>query len=599
MTTIKHDAKIPVWGDSTPSMWGFLAPVIRPTLGGLSVIFMAQTFAALTQVMMPYALSNVVREIVASVKVAALSWPMLFMHLLFFLFFALADVLCTRYISSKQAVVGPKIRGFALLCLFNHLQFHSHRFISRSQAGVLTGRMLESSMAVTDGMWLLMTEMWPACVVVLASSLMLMFVQPMLGVFVLVWAILFAAIAMYLAKQRHPMSKKTGAARARIAGALGDVVTNLLNIKLFAQEKAEAARFKKVLEAEQREAVIYSMEAEKSRLILYFFAMVFKVTSLFIAVWLVASRGLSASDLVLSVFLANVVITYAHSSSKRMLELFDFVERLNGGITTILVPHEIKEQLGALTDIAIKGAIEFKDVRFAYDENREILKGLSVSIRAGEKVGLVGLSGVGKSSFVNLLLRLYEASSGEVLIDGVDIKGLSFEALYQQIALIPQDPILFHRSIRENIAYGSPKASEAQIIDAARKGMSHDFIMSLSEQYETFVGERGIRLSGGQRQRIAIARALLKDAPIVILDEATSSLDSITESEIQDALAESMTGKTVIVVAHRLSTIRELDRILVFSDGTIIEDGPHNELLKLKGHYHDLWNRQVGGLMPD
>jgi ATP-binding cassette, subfamily B, bacterial len=599
MTTIKHDAKIPVWGETTPSMWGFLGPVLRPNIGGLAVIFLAQSFAALTQVMMPYALSNVVREIVASVKVAYLSWPMLFMHLLFFLFFAVADVLCTRYISSKQAVVGPKIRGFALLCLFNHLQFHSHKFISRSQAGALTGRMLESSTAVTDGMWLLMTEMWPACVVVLASSLMLMFIEPWLGIFVLVWAILFAIIAMFLAKQRHPMSKKTGAARARIAGALGDVVTNLLNIKLFAQERAEAARFKRVLEAEQREAVIYSLEAEKSRLILYFFGMVFKVSSLFIAVWMVASEGLSASDLVLSVFLANVVITYAHSSSKRMLELFDFVERLNGGITTILTPHEIKEKPGALTDISIKGEIEFKDVRFAYDSNREILKGLSVFIPAGQKVGLVGLSGVGKSSFVNLLLRLYESTSGEVLIDGVDIKNFSFTALYEQIALIPQDPILFHRSIRENIGYGSPEAAEEEVLEAARKGMSHDFIMSLSEKYETFVGERGIRLSGGQRQRIAISRALLKDAPIVILDEATSSLDSITESEIQDALGETMTGKTVIVVAHRLSTIRELDRILVFSDGNIIEDGSHNELLKLNGHYHDLWNRQVGGLMPD
>lgn len=580
-------------------MWGFLGPVIRPNLGGISVIFLAQTFAALAQIMMPYALSNVVREIVASTRIASLSWPMLFMHLLFFLFFALADVFCTRFISSRQAVVGPKIRGFALLCLFNHLQFHSHKFISRSQAGVLTGRMLESSTATTDGLWLLITEMWPAFVVVAGSTLLLAFVQPMLGAFVFVWAILFACLAAYLAKQRHPMSKKTGAARAKIAGALGDVVTNLLNIKLFAQEKAEAARFKRVLEAEQREAIIYSMEAEKSRLILYFFATVFKVTSLFIAVWLVASRGLSASDLVLSVFLANVVITYAHSSSKRVLELFDFVERLNGGITTILSPHEIKEQPGALKDIDIKGAIEFKDVRFSYDTNREILKGLSVSIRAGEKIGLVGLSGVGKSSFVNLLLRLYDATSGEVLIDGVNIKSLSFSALYQQIALIPQDPILFHRSIRENIGYGSPGATEEEIFEAARKGMSHDFILSLSEQYETFVGERGIRLSGGQRQRIAIARALLKDAPIVILDEATSSLDSITESEIQDALADSMTGKTVIVVAHRLSTIRELDRILVFSDGNIIEDGAHNELLKLKGHYYDLWNRQVGGLMPD
>lgn len=580
-------------------MAGFLAPVLRPHLAGLASIFLAQTFAAVSQVMMPYALSNVVREIVAGTSTASIRWPILFMQLLFFLFFAFADVLSTRYISSRQSVVGPKIRGFALLCLFNHLQFHSHRFISRSHAGVLTGRMLEGSMAVTDALWLFITEIWPACVVVIGSTILLLFVQPLLCAFVLVWAVLYTTVAIYLAKQRYPMSKKTSAARARIAGALSDVVTNLLNIKLFAQEKNEAARFKRVLEAEQREAVIFSLEAEKSRLILYFFSTVFKVTSLFVAVWLVASSGLLVSDLVLSVFLSGLVITYAQSSSKRMLELFDFIERINSSISTILMPHEIREAGDALKDIRLKGEIEFKDVRFSYDTNREILKGLSVKIPAGQKVGLVGLSGVGKSSFVTLLLRLYEVSAGEVLIDGVDIRALSFAALYEQIALIPQDPILFHRSVRDNISYGSPDASEEEIIAAARKGMSHDFILSLPEQYDTLVGERGIRLSGGQRQRIAISRALLKDAPIVVLDEATSSLDSITESEIQNALAETMAGKTVIVVAHRLSTIRELDRILVFSEGNIIEDGSHSELLQLKGHYHDLWNRQVGGLMPD
>lgn len=599
MTIIKHDARIPGWSDATPSMLGFLLPIIRPSLAGLGMIFLAQTLAALAQVLMPYALSNIVREIVTSAKTSELSWPMLFMQLLFFLFFALVDIFSSQHISSRQAFVGPKIRGFALLCLFNHLQFHSHRFISRSQAGVLTGRMLEASTAVTDGLWLLITELWPAFVVVSASVFILMFVEPLLGLFVLLWAVLFAGLAFYLAKQRHPMAKRTGAARARIAGSLGDVVTNMINVKLFAQEKAEASRFKSVLESEQHEVVIYSIEAEKSRLILYFFAMVFRVTSLFVAVWFVAARGLTASDLVLLAFLTNVVINYAHTSSKRVLELFDFGERLNGGIATILAPHEIKESPSALQDVSVKGHIEFANVRFSYDSNREVLKGLSVKIEVGEKIGLVGLSGVGKSSFVNLLLRLYETTSGDIFIDGINIKNLSFASLYEQIALIPQDPILFHRTIRENISYSAPHSSDEKIVEAAKKGMSHDFIQNLPDKYNSLVGERGIRLSGGQRQRIAISRALLKDAPIVILDEATSSLDSITESEIQDALAESMRGKTVIVVAHRLSTIRELDRILVFSDGNIIEDGQHDELLGLKGHYHDLWMRQVGGLLPD
>jgi ATP-binding cassette subfamily B protein len=220
-------------------------------------------------------------------------------------------------------------------------------------------------------------------------------------------------------------------------------------------------------------------------------------------------------------------------------------------------------------------------------------------IPAGQRVGLVGFSGSGKSTFVSLLLRLYDVDGGQILIDGTDVRHITQDALHQQISLIPQDPSLFHRSLMDNIRYGRLDASDAEVVAAARQAHAGDFIDAIPGQYQSMVGERGVKLSGGQRQRIAIARVILKDAPILILDEATSSLDSITERAIQDTLDEVMQRKTVIVVAHRLSTIAQLDRILVFDAGRIVEDGTHAQLLVLRGRYFQLWSKQAGGFLED
>jgi ATP-binding cassette, subfamily B, bacterial len=246
-----------------------------------------------------------------------------------------------------------------------------------------------------------------------------------------------------------------------------------------------------------------------------------------------------------------------------------------------------------------QGAIEFRDVSFAYEADAQVFKHLNVTIPAGQRVGLVGLSGSGKSSFVSLLLRLYDPQSGQILIDGTDIRGVTQDSLHAQLSLIPQDPSLFHRSLRENIRYGRVEASDAEVEEAARLANADEFIAEIGEGYDAMVGERGVKLSGGQRQRIAIARVILKNAPVLILDEATSALDSITENAIQNTLDEVMHGKTVIVVAHRLSTIAHLDRILVFDKGRIIEDGSHSELLARQGAYFRLWSRQAGGFLPE
>lgn len=245
--------------------------------------------------------------------------------------------------------------------------------------------------------------------------------------------------------------------------------------------------------------------------------------------------------------------------------------------------------------ICEKGKINFNNVNFFYKDIEPLFENMYIEIKTGQKVGLVGYSGSGKSTFVNLILRLYDITDGSISIDNQDIRNVTQDSLRENIALISQDPSLFHRSIMENIRYGKINATDEEVVEAAKKAYAHEFIMKLTEGYDSLVGERGIKLSGGQRQRIAIARAILKNSPILILDEATSQLDSVTEGLIQKNLQELVKNKTTIIIAHRLSTLLSMDRILVFDKGKIIEDGTHNELLSAKGLYKQLWDTQVAG----
>ena len=260
---------------------------------------------------------------------------------------------------------------------------------------------------------------------------------------------------------------------------------------------------------------------------------------------------------------------------------------------------EIEDKPGSKDLQLTKGEIKFNKVKFNYKGVASIFHDKTIALAAKANIGLVGFSGGGKSTFVNLIMRLYDVSEGSIFIDDQDIRDVTLSSLRQSIATIPQDPSLFHRSVMDNIRYGRLNATDEEVIEAVKKARADDFIVKLSQGYDTFVGERGVKLSGGQRQRIAIARAILKDAPILILDEATSSLDSITEGKIQEALVEVMRDKTTIVVVHRLSTLLNMDRILVFENGTIVEDGTHEELMKKDGLFKAMWNAQVGGILPE
>jgi ATP-binding cassette subfamily B protein len=352
------------------------------------------------------------------------------------------------------------------------------------------------------------------------------------------------------------------------------------------------------LKRELKEVRKSNWYSERIRWFQFISAAVLKIGTLYYSLSLWSQGKIAAADFVVATSLSLLIISEARNLSKRFLEFFEHIGNVANGVNTIIQPHEIIDRDNAINHAITKGSIEFRQVHFGYSSEKTVFTNLSVTIQPGERVGLVGFSGSGKSSFVNLILRLFDPQSGQILIDGVDIKDMTQEALHSQISLIPQDPSLFHRTLLENILYGRLEASEAELIEAARKAYADDFIAQMREGYDSLVGERGVKLSGGQRQRIAIARVILKNAPILILDEATSSLDSITEKAIQDTLDTAMNGKTVIVVAHRLSTIAHLDRILVFDHGRIIEDGTHSKLLAKGGAYHRLWQMQAGGFLP-
>jgi ATP-binding cassette subfamily B protein len=302
---------------------------------------------------------------------------------------------------------------------------------------------------------------------------------------------------------------------------------------------------------------------------------------------------------VMAVSLSLLIISEARNISRRFLEFFEALGNVGSGVRAILQPHEIQDPPSALPLRPSQGGIEFRSVSFAYVDGSEVFRNLSVKIPGGQKVGLVGLSGSGKSTFVSLLLRLYDPQSGQICIDGQDLRSLTQDSIHSQIGLIPQDPTLFHRSLRENIRYGRPQATQEELDAATQQARASEFLRDIPGGLDAEVGERGVKLSGGQRQRIAIARVVLKNPPLLVLDEATSSLDSLTERAIQDALDEVMDGKTVIVIAHRLSTVAHLDRILVFDRGAIIEDGSHQELLQNRGAYFRLWSQQIGGRLPE
>ena len=391
-----------------------------------------------------------------------------------------------------------------------------------------------------------------------------------------------------LAKKTSLVAHRFSAANSHLSGQLVDSISNIINAKIFSNIAFEATRI------EDSVNTVGEQDKLLQRRIIttdFFQNMIFTVLITLLMVGLIYFRvhaSITVGDFAFILGLSITMVNMVNGLTQAMPNLAKDIGKCQQALNVIIVPHDIQDRENAAQLHVTQGKIAFREISFNYDKSKLLFDNLNLTIQPKQKVGLVGYSGAGKTSLINLLLRLYENQSGEITIDEQNINSVTRDSLMQNLALIPQHTELFHRSLMDNIRYGDKDASDEAVFRAAQLSRCHEFIMQLPEGYQSMVGERGIKLSGGQRQRIAIARAILKDAPILILDEATSALDSVTEREIQDALHAVMANKTVIVIAHRLSTIMSMDRILYFDKGKIIEDGSVDELQEKNGYFAKL-----------
>ena len=402
-------------------------------------------------------------------------------------------------------------------------------------------------------------------------------------------------------KIRKRSLKKAGA-RALVTGQIVDTVTNIKTVKLFAHDKHEDRAALLAMEGFRDRSIDYGLIAAWFRFCLNTLAGILPVVMVGGSLWFWNTGNVTAGDIAAAGAISLRLSQMTGWVSYTLMALYANLGEIEDGVKTLSRPHDLNDASNANKLKIDGGGITFDKVYFAYGRNVNGVEDVSIKIASKEKIGLVGASGAGKSTLVSLLLRLYDAESGSVFIDNQDVKNVTQESIRRQIGMVTQETALFNRSARENIAYGQHSASNADIINAAKQAEAHDFILDLQDHkgrkgYEAHLGEQGVKLSGGQRQRIALARAILKNAPILVLDEATSALDSEVEASIQSALANVMNGKTVLAIAHRLSTLSTMDRIIVMDKGHIIEEGTHKSLLTKKGLYFKYWERQSGGFI--
>jgi ATP-binding cassette subfamily B protein len=604
MTDSSHFQRAPGAPDLPRTPFRFVLHFFLWFKGWYIVMLVLETLNAAFGITIPYALSRIIHTVTATAATVATQpapdWnSALRQPLLLFVILCFGELVFGRMAGAIQVRLGPRQRQNVTRHIYHYLQLHSHRYMTNNFAGALAHRISETSLGVSQIMWSIITEFWPLAIVLSVAVGLLLHAYVWLGVLVGAWAVVFIALSYWLATRCQPHALKAAAARSETTGKVVDAVSNADSVRLFARLGFERDHLELYLRREMSAIRRSNDYAERVRWFQFGAAALLKIGTLLYALLLWEQQKIGVADFVMAVSLSLMIINEGRNLSRRFLEFFEYVGNVANGVQAIVQPHELVDLPQAQAHQVGGGAIEFRDVHFAHGEGKELFKGLSVSIPAGQHVGLVGTSGSGKSTFVSLILRTIDPQRGSIHVDGVDLRDFTQEALHEQLSLIPQEPSLFHRTLRENIRYGRLQASDAEVEAAARKAHAHDFIIQAPQGYEAMVGERGIKLSGGQRQRIAIARVILKAAPVLILDEATSSLDSITEQAIQETLQDVMRKKTVIVVAHRLSTIAHLDRILVFEHGRIVEEGSHAELLQKKGMYARLWQAQAGGFLPE
>ncbi|SDD65647.1 ABC transporter ATP-binding protein [Ruegeria marina] len=503
---------------------------------------------------------------------------------------------------SNNYIVMPNITPLVLARLNRWTLGQSVSYFDDDFAGRIAQKQMQTANALAS----VVSETISAVVFALASlagSLALLgAIHPLVMLpFVLWLGVYFTLVCWYLPRIRKRSSARAGA-RAMVSGQVVDTITNIKTVKLFAHATQEDSAARETMVELRERSLDFGRLSAGFRFILMFLAGVLPVLLIGATLFLWQGGEASAGDIVAAGSVSVRIAQMTGWVSFTLMGLYANVGEIENGMHTLAKVVRIEDAAGA-TDLNVsRGEIVFDDVGFAYGRETGGVEGLQLTIAPGEKLGIVGASGAGKSTLVSLLLRLYDAETGVIRIDGQDIAQVTQDSLRRQIGTVTQETAMFNRSARDNILYGRPDATEEQMIAAAEKAEAHEFILSLEDArgrtgYDAHLGERGVKLSGGQRQRIALARAILKDAPILVLDEATSALDSEVEASIQTALHRVMEGKTVLAIAHRLSTLSEMDRIVVLDQGRIVESGSHDALLARDGLYARFWHRQSGGFI--
>lgn len=583
---------------STPFafIWFALKPYKKWFFLAILFIFLADLFGGLQS----YAFKGFVdsanlyasgKESIGTVFLWIIMYPIL-------LLFSVGAVRATAFMLNYFSVYA---RTRALKTLFEYLSLHSQSYFNDRFSGALSEKVNTVSHNVSRLLDQFIWSILSLFVSFFVSSIIILSVNKTLALAFVCGFLILIPINLILSRGQAILSSQRAEFVAKLRGQVIDVVTNITAVQQYAHRLYEIIRLDKSI-AEYKDIDLKRNNYREWILVINNVLVGAFVSTIVIWSFFVWSDGLiSVGSLVMIVTLTRGFMRDLTHIGQNINNIMEAYAEMQNGLQEVVRPHEITDKPNAKRLEVDKGEVVFENATFAYDRDpRKVFDNLSFKVRKGQKVGVVGTSGAGKTTLMKLLLRQYDLLDGSIRIDGQDIREVTQESLRENVSIVPQEPMLFHRTIRENIMYGKLDATEEEMIEVAKKAQAHDFIEQLPKKYDSLVGERGVKLSVGQRQRIAIARAFLKNAPILILDEATSALDSESEVAVQKALQALMEGKTVFAIAHRLSTLREMNRILVFKDGDIVEDGNHRTLLKNKeGAYSSFWSHQAGGFIKE
>ena len=596
------DAFRPADGPPPATLLAFFRWCLAGAGGGLTLAAIASALGGVADVVAAVLLGWVVDAIATGDPGAFWSQNGLLVAAFAGFFLLLRPVIFGLSTATSSVIIGPNVLPLVLSRIHRWTMGHSVAFFDNDFAGRLAQKQMQTARAVTDVASEMVNVVAFALASILGSAAFLVSVDGWGAVALILWLLSYLILIKFFLPRIRAKSGARASARAMITGQVVDTITNIKTVKLFAHAEHEDRAALGAMAGFRDRALDFGVVSSTFRMSLMVIAGVLPVILVGGSIMLWRQGQATPGDVAAAGAIAMRLSQMTGWVSMALMGIWGSVGEVEDGMKTLSPPHALTDAPDALPLDRVAGRVDFDHVGFAYGRDAGGLQDVDLHIRAGEKVGIVGASGAGKSTMVALLLRLYDVEKGAIRIDGQDLRHVTQESLRRQIGMVTQETAMFNRSARDNILYGRPGATQPEIEAAARAAEAHDFILTLQDHagrkgYDAHLGERGVKLSGGQRQRIALARAFLKDAPILVLDEATSALDSEVEAQVQDALVRAMKGKTVLAIAHRLSTIAELDRIVVMDDGQIVEQGSHAQLLARGGLYARYWNRQSGGFL--